>query len=106
MTSRLSKQGEDMNATPASPALPGITHHHAEVNGTRLHYVAAGTSGSPVLLVHGVPQTWWATSYPRPGGPSPKPTNFSRPATAASRSTCEASVTPVKSRASTTARPQ
>src|ERR1700734_3211475 len=62
MTSRLSKQGEDMNATPASPALPGITHHHAEVNGTRLHYVAAGTSGSPVLLVHGFPETWWAFS--------------------------------------------
>ena len=51
-----------MNATPASPALPGITHHHAEVNGTRLHYVAAGTSGSPVLLVHGFPETWWAFS--------------------------------------------
>ena len=49
-----------MNATPASPALPGITHHHAEVNGTRLHYVAAGTSGSSVLLVHGFPETWWA----------------------------------------------
>ena len=49
-----------MNATPASPALPGITHHHAEINGTRLHYVAAGTGGSPVLLVHGFPETWWA----------------------------------------------
>ena len=43
-----------MDVTPAGPALPGITHHHAEVNGTRLHYVAAGTSGSPVLLVHGL----------------------------------------------------
>ena len=49
-----------MDVTPAGPALPGITHHHAEVNGTRLHYVAAGTSGSPVLLVHGFPETWWA----------------------------------------------
>ena len=49
-----------MNVVPASPALPGITHHYAEVNGTRLHYVAAGTSGSPVLLVHGFPETWWA----------------------------------------------
>ena len=39
--------------------LPGITHHHAEVNGTTLHYVAAGTSGSAVLLVHGFPETWW-----------------------------------------------
>ena len=49
-----------MDVTPPGPALPGITHHHAEVNGTRLHYVAAGASGSPVLLVHGFPETWWA----------------------------------------------
>ncbi|HJZ25183.1 MAG TPA: alpha/beta hydrolase, partial [Streptosporangiaceae bacterium] len=49
-----------MDVTPAGPALPGITHHYAEVNGTRLHYVAAGTSGSAVLLVHGFPETWWA----------------------------------------------
>ncbi|MGW3351022.1 alpha/beta fold hydrolase [Nonomuraea rubra] len=39
--------------------LPGVTHHRAEVNGTTLHYVAAGTGGSPVLLVHGFPETWW-----------------------------------------------
>jgi pimeloyl-ACP methyl ester carboxylesterase len=31
-----------------------------EVNGTRLHYVSAGTSGSAILLVHGFPETWWA----------------------------------------------
>src|SRR6202795_2528838 len=59
MTSRLSKQGEDMDVMPTGPALPGITHHCAEVNGTKLHYVAAGTSGSPILLVHGFPETWW-----------------------------------------------
>jgi pimeloyl-ACP methyl ester carboxylesterase len=47
------------NAT-GSPALTGITHHYAEVNGTTLHYVAAGSAGSPVLLVHGFPETWWA----------------------------------------------
>ncbi|WP_041543946.1 alpha/beta fold hydrolase [Catenulispora acidiphila] len=46
--------------TPTGPSLPGITHHHADVNGTTLHYVAAGTSGSPILLVHGFPETWWA----------------------------------------------
>jgi hypothetical protein len=33
-----------MDVTPAGPALPGITHHYAEVNGTMLHYVAAGTN--------------------------------------------------------------
>ena len=49
-----------MDITPAGPTLPGITHHRAEVSGTTLHYVAAGTSGSPVLLVHGFPETWWA----------------------------------------------
>jgi pimeloyl-ACP methyl ester carboxylesterase len=49
-----------MDVAPAGPALPGITHHYAEVNGTRLHYVTSGTSGSPVLLVHGFPETWWA----------------------------------------------
>src|SRR4051794_35416110 len=36
-----------------------ITHHHVRLNGTELHYVAAGDSGSPVLLVHGFPETWW-----------------------------------------------
>jgi pimeloyl-ACP methyl ester carboxylesterase len=37
-----------------------VTHHRAEVNGTTLHYVAAGTEGSPILLVHGFPETWYA----------------------------------------------
>jgi pimeloyl-ACP methyl ester carboxylesterase len=47
--------------TPHSGAtLAGIQHHQAEVNGTMLHYVSAGTSGSPILLVHGFPETWWA----------------------------------------------
>ena len=46
--------------TPAGATIPGVTHHRADVNGARLHYVSAGTSGSPVLLVHGWPETWWA----------------------------------------------
>jgi pimeloyl-ACP methyl ester carboxylesterase len=46
--------------TPAGATIPGVTHHLEEVNGTRLHFVAAGTSGSPILLVHGWPETWWA----------------------------------------------
>jgi len=56
-----------MNVAPTSLAavtttgatLPGITHHHAEINGAVLHYVSAGQSGSPILLVHGFPETWW-----------------------------------------------
>lgn len=40
--------------------LPGVTHHFADLDGIRLHYTAAGTTGSPILLVHGWPETWWA----------------------------------------------
>ncbi len=40
--------------------IPGIRHDLTEVNGTRLHHVTAGDHGSPVLLVHGFPETWWA----------------------------------------------
>ena len=48
-----------MRIQPKGATLPGITHHRAEVNGMKLHYVSAGTSGSPILLVHGFPETWW-----------------------------------------------
>jgi pimeloyl-ACP methyl ester carboxylesterase len=38
-----------------------IRHDTAEVNGgTRLHYVSAGDEGTPILLVHGFPETWRA----------------------------------------------
>jgi len=43
-----------------SNKIQGITHHRAALNGTELHYVSAGDTGSPVLLVHGFPETWWA----------------------------------------------
>jgi pimeloyl-ACP methyl ester carboxylesterase len=45
---------------PAGATIPGASHHRADVNGTQLHYVSAGTSGSPILLIHGWPETWWA----------------------------------------------
>ncbi|RWR16239.1 alpha/beta hydrolase [Microbacterium enclense] len=41
-------------------SIDGVTHHHAHVNGTTLHYVRAGESGTPILLVHGFPESWWA----------------------------------------------
>jgi pimeloyl-ACP methyl ester carboxylesterase len=44
---------------PTAAAISGVEHHRIELNGTELHYVAAGTTGSPVLLVHGFPETWW-----------------------------------------------
>lgn len=49
-----------MTTESLRPSVEGITHHTAAVNGTELHYVSAGASGSPVLLVHGFPETWWA----------------------------------------------
>jgi pimeloyl-ACP methyl ester carboxylesterase len=48
--------------TTAPATLPGVTHHHSAVNGTRLHHVQAGADGSPALLVHGFPESWWAFS--------------------------------------------
>jgi len=55
-----------MTTTPTTPTathpgatIPGVTHHRVEVDGTQLHYVSAGTAGSPILLVHGFPETWW-----------------------------------------------
>src|SRR5512145_2710234 len=53
------KFGKSVAVTPPGLTLPGITHYRAEVNGTRLHYISAGTSGSPIILVHGFPETWW-----------------------------------------------
>jgi pimeloyl-ACP methyl ester carboxylesterase len=50
---------DEMDTTSTDPTLPGILHHRVKVNGTELHYVAAGTGGSPILLVHGFPETWW-----------------------------------------------
>jgi pimeloyl-ACP methyl ester carboxylesterase len=35
-----------------------VTHGRESVNGVRLHYVTAG-SGEPLLLIHGVPKTWY-----------------------------------------------
>jgi pimeloyl-ACP methyl ester carboxylesterase len=49
-----------MRVSPVSPSVLGVSHHLARVNGTELHYVEAGAGGSPVLLVHGFPETWWA----------------------------------------------
>src|SRR5689334_7405776 len=45
---------------PAGATVPGATHHVTELNGAGLHHVSAGVGGSPILLVHGWPETWWA----------------------------------------------
>jgi pimeloyl-ACP methyl ester carboxylesterase len=36
---------------------PTVTHHTAQVNGIKVHYVMAGV-GDPLVLLHGWPQTW------------------------------------------------
>jgi pimeloyl-ACP methyl ester carboxylesterase len=45
--------------SPTGATIPGVVHHVARVDETELHYVSAGTTGSPILLVHGFPETWW-----------------------------------------------
>ncbi|MCV7224752.1 alpha/beta fold hydrolase [Mycolicibacterium komossense] len=35
-----------------------VTHGRASINGTRIHYVTAG-SGEPLVLIHGVPKSWY-----------------------------------------------
>jgi pimeloyl-ACP methyl ester carboxylesterase len=48
-----------MNHTRTAATIPGVDHHLVRLNGTELHYVSAGKTGSPILLVHGFPETWW-----------------------------------------------
>lgn len=49
-----------MKISAVGRTIPEVTHHRAALNGTNLHYVRAGNSGSPILLVHGWPESWWA----------------------------------------------
>lgn len=48
-----------MKISPIGSTISGITHHRVTLNGTDLHYVAAGIEGAPILLVHGFPESWW-----------------------------------------------
>jgi pimeloyl-ACP methyl ester carboxylesterase len=45
---------------PRTTTAIDLQHETVELNDTVLHYVTAGESGSPVLLVHGFPETWTA----------------------------------------------
>jgi pimeloyl-ACP methyl ester carboxylesterase len=53
--------GDDPPPTgdPASE-VAAVVHHTAAVRGAELHYISAGNAGSPILLVHGFPESWWA----------------------------------------------
>lgn len=46
-------------STGQTAATGDLEHRYERVNGTRLHYVAAGHAGTSVLLVHGFPESWW-----------------------------------------------
>src|SRR6187401_2444623 len=48
-----------MAAITSNPTT-GIVHHTADLDSAELHYVSAGESGPPILLVHGFPESWWA----------------------------------------------
>jgi pimeloyl-ACP methyl ester carboxylesterase len=50
---------KDISDAVLVKSLPGFTNAYAEVNGVRLHYVTGG-KGSPVVLIPGWPETWWA----------------------------------------------
>ncbi|MRJ74912.1 alpha/beta fold hydrolase [Aeromicrobium sp. SMF47] len=45
---------------PLGATVPGVVHHLDEINGVPLHHVTAGDAGTPVLLIHGWPETWYA----------------------------------------------
>ena len=49
-----------MPDTTTGASIPEVSHHHTLLNDIDLHYVSAGSDGTPVLLVHGFPETWWA----------------------------------------------
>lgn len=52
--------GQDSFADSAGPAtITGVAHHLEPIAGRPLHWVSAGSGGSPILLVHGFPETWW-----------------------------------------------
>ena len=50
----------EKTASASGATIRGVTHHYVAINGTELHYVSSGKHGSPIVLVHGFPETWWA----------------------------------------------
>jgi len=53
------KKEENMMTSLPAPLEHLFTHHTTEVNGVRFHSVIGG-QGSPLVLLHGWPQTWYA----------------------------------------------
>ncbi|HEX9528234.1 MAG TPA: alpha/beta hydrolase [Streptosporangiaceae bacterium] len=63
MTSLSALQGDaQMGAGPGDrpiPAVPGVVHRFVAARGARFHVAQAG-AGDPVVLLHGLPQHWYA----------------------------------------------
>ncbi|HET6586027.1 MAG TPA: alpha/beta hydrolase [Nannocystaceae bacterium] len=56
-----------MDVAVTSLAETSIEHHHAELDGVRLHYVEAGPrTGRPIVLLHGFPEFWYAWRHQIP----------------------------------------
>lgn len=49
-----------MDVSSTGATIPGVDHHRVELDDATLHYVTAGTTGTPILLIHGFPESWWA----------------------------------------------
>ena len=62
---RAAKSTADTSDAALVKSLPGFKNGYANVNGTRLHYVAGG-AGTPLVLLPGWPQTWWQFSRMMP----------------------------------------
>lgn len=48
-----------MSSAQNASTIAAVTHHRIAIGDAQLHYVAAGRSGPPILLVHGFPESWW-----------------------------------------------
>ncbi|MEU6421323.1 alpha/beta fold hydrolase [Streptomyces spiralis] len=55
--SREDGPGAGQSTFPQAEPPPGFRSKYAEVNGFRMHYMQGG-KGSPLVLIHGFPQTW------------------------------------------------
>ncbi|MEW2160541.1 alpha/beta hydrolase [Streptomyces sp. NPDC007189] len=55
--SREDGPGAEQSTFPQAEAPPGFQSKYAEVSGFRMHYMQGG-KGSPLVLIHGFPQTW------------------------------------------------
>src|SRR5438128_2026136 len=58
---------DELSDEALAASLPGdFRSAHAEVKGTRLHYVSGG-AGRPLVLLPGWPQPWWVAFNSAPG---------------------------------------